>query len=145
MEIRSATTLDYKTIMSIWERSVRATHHFLREGYIEELKPLILAKYLPAVGVFVLEDDAGNMLGFIGVLDRKVEMLFVDPEYFKMGAGKKLMRFAINELGADKVDVNEQNQSARCFYESIGFKTTSRSPVDGEGQPYPVLHLGLGL
>jgi putative acetyltransferase len=39
------------------------------------------------------------------------------------------------------VDVNEQNTKAVGFYERIGFKRTGRSRLDGQGRPYPLLHL----
>ncbi|SPU55612.1 Uncharacterized N-acetyltransferase YjaB [Brevundimonas vesicularis] len=41
------------------------------------------------------------------------------------------------------VDVNEQNIQALGFYERLGFKVTSRSAVEGQGRPYPLLHLRL--
>ena len=30
---------------------------------------------------------------------------------------------------------------ARAFYERVGFRVTGRSAKDGEGRPYPLLHL----
>lgn len=54
-----------------------------------------------------------------------------------------LATHAINELGATKVDVNEQNEQALGFYQHIGFSVTGRSPVDGQGKPYPLLHMAL--
>ncbi len=143
MKIRSANISDHEAIIRIWEESVRATHHFLEEGYIETLKPRILHEYLPVVDLFVIEDASGQISGFIGVAEKNIEMLFIDPAHFRMGLGKELMAFAINQLGANKVDVNEQNPDARHFYESIGFKVVNRSPVDGQGAPYPILHMAL--
>jgi putative acetyltransferase len=39
------------------------------------------------------------------------------------------------------VDVNEQNEPARRFYEALGFVAAGRSPLDDNGLPYPILHL----
>lgn len=36
---------DYQVLIKIWEVSVRATHHFLKEEDIEYFKPLILHEY----------------------------------------------------------------------------------------------------
>ncbi|MGY0625916.1 MAG: GNAT family N-acetyltransferase, partial [Paraglaciecola chathamensis] len=44
---------------------------------------------------------------------------------------------------ATKVDVNEQNPKALGFYQRIGFKVVGRSELDGQGKPYPLLHLAL--
>lgn len=37
--------------------------------------------------------------------------------------------------------VNEQNPNARGFYEHMGFKIASRSPLDEQGNPYPILKM----
>jgi hypothetical protein len=42
-------------------------------------------------------------------------MLFLLPDFTGKDGGKQLVLFAINELGADKVDVNEQNVAALNF------------------------------
>ncbi len=42
-----------------------------------------------------------------------------------------------------KVDVNEQNPQAVGFYEHMGFRLVSKSELDGEGKPYPILHMQL--
>lgn len=59
------------------------------------------------------------------------------------GLGKKLMNFAISELKAFKVDVNEQNKNAVRFYEGMGFKTYERTDLDDQGNPYPLLRMKL--
>ncbi|WP_155550015.1 GNAT family N-acetyltransferase, partial [Cronobacter sakazakii] len=85
--------------------------------------------------------ENGKCAGFVGVLDEKIEMLFVEPQVFGRGIGKALLTFACEQQGARFVDVNEQNPSAIAFYEHMGFVHTGRSPLDGEGQPYPLLHM----
>jgi putative acetyltransferase len=39
--------------------------------------------------------------------------------------------------------VNEQNPQAVGFYEHIGFLITGRSTLDGQGKPFPLLHMKL--
>lgn len=39
------------------------------------------------------------------------------------------------------MDVNEQNQSAKLFYQVMGFEEYDRSEVDDAGREYPILHL----
>ena len=70
-------------------------------------------------------------------------MLFISPDARGKGIGSMLATHAIKELGATKVDVNEQNEQALGFYQHIGFSVTGRSPVDGQGKPYPLLHMAL--
>ncbi len=56
---------------------------------------------------------------------------------------KRLLRYAINELNAEYLDVNEQNPKALGFYLHEGFEVIGRSETDGLGQPYPLLHMRL--
>ena len=69
-------------------------------------------------------------------------MLFVDSNSMGKGLGSKLLDFA-KSLGADSVDVNEQNPKALGFYQANGFHIVSRDEFDGDGRPYPILHLKL--
>ena len=43
--------------------------------------------------------------------------------------------------GARAVDVNEQNPQALAFYKRQGFRIVGRSAQDGQGMPYPLLHM----
>jgi putative acetyltransferase len=70
-------------------------------------------------------------------------MLFISPDVRGKGIGALLAAYAIKSQGATKVDVNEQNEQALGFYLHIGFSITGRSPVDGQGKPYPLLHMAL--
>ncbi|MDX1403436.1 MAG: acetyltransferase [Woeseiaceae bacterium] len=132
---------DYLEIVEVWEASVRATHDFLTERDIARLKPLVLEKYLDAVDLRCVKDANGRIVGFIGTHDERIEMLFIDPDYRGKSVGKFLTRHAVDELGMKKVDVNEQNAQAVGFYEHMGFEIIGRSPLDGQGQPFPLLHL----
>ena len=79
----------------------------------------------------------------MGVLDGKLEMLFVDPSAFGTGVGKELLLHAIDHLGVTKVDVNEANLQALSFYRHMGFVETGRSELDGSGKPFPLIHMEL--
>jgi putative acetyltransferase len=143
MNISPAHKHEYPEIVEVWEASVRATHDFLLEEDIQFFKPLILNEYLAAVDLHCAKDATRKIVGFVGVADKKIEMLFLHPDYLGKGIGKLLLNFAVNDLRATKVDVNEQNPQAVGFYQHLGFKVIHRSPVDGLGKPYPILHLKL--
>lgn len=140
--IRIGTTDDYDEVLNIWEDSVRATHHFLTETDIQDLKPLIRNEYLKHVDLFVYVQQS-KIVAFLGSLNRKIEMLFVLSSERGKGIGKELVEFAIEKEEADKVDVNEQNESATEFYKKMGFKVVSRDETDGQGKPFPILHMEL--
>lgn len=144
MKIERAEKEDYPQLIEIWESSVRATHDFLAERDLVELRPLVLEQYFQAVDLSVARNSDGELLGFCGVSDGNIEMLFVAPKMRGKGVGTLLARHATNVLGATRVDVNEQNGQALGFYKHLGFEVTGRSPLDGQGKPYPLLHMQLG-
>ncbi|WP_444893109.1 acetyltransferase [Microbulbifer sp. TRSA001] len=144
MKIEKSEKKDYETLIEIWEASVRVTHDFLQEEDIVTLKPLILEQYFDAVDLKCAKDDEGKIHGFCDVHEGNVEMLFISPESRGKGIGLHLMEDAIKNQGATKVDVNEQNKQALGFYEYLGFNVVGRSPLDGQGKPYPLLHMELG-
>ena len=132
---------DYEALTELWEASVRATHDFLPESDIHFFKPLVRDQFLASVDLYALQDGSGRFHGFLGVLDGKIEMLFVDPSSRGKGCGKRLLQIALTELKAYDLDVNEQNPQAVGFYQKMGFEITGRSPLDGMGKPYPLLHM----
>ncbi|AIR04087.1 GCN5 family acetyltransferase [Cedecea neteri] len=143
LTIRKATPPDFDALAEIWEASVRATHDFLPEQNIRALKPQVRERYMPQIPMLLAADEAGEPLGFIGCHENRIEMLFVAPESRGTGVGKQLLQLAIEQLQVDEVDVNEQNPQGVGFYLHMGFAQIGRSELDGEGNPFPLLHLKL--
>ncbi|MEP6950324.1 MAG: GNAT family N-acetyltransferase [Ginsengibacter sp.] len=133
---------DFSRLLTVWEASVRATHHFVPEEKIKLLKTLIQEQELfQKSELFCVRDLVGEVAGFAGVAGDSLDMLFLDPSIIGTGAGKTLIRYAIDVKGITRVDVNEQNDQARGFYEHFGFKVIGRSETDDNGQPFPLLHM----
>ena len=132
---------DYLRLTGIWERSVRATHTFLSEDDIAEIREALIPLYFPNVKLYGVFDN-GALCGFVGMAGRMIEMLFVDDCCRGKGYGSLLVEYAV-ALGADCVDVNEQNPLALGFYESKGFHIVGRDDRDEAGRPFPILHLSL--
>lgn len=130
-------------MISLWERSVRATHDFLTSSDIDGLVPLVQGIDFNAFGVYCAFDENHNMVGILGVADHKLEMLFLEPKEIGKGIGRRLMDFALKDLAVDKVDVNEGNTKAVAFYRKFGFEVYDRTPLDDHGKPYPILKMRL--
>lgn len=128
-------------LLTVWDKSVRSSHHFLQEEDIEYFKPLIRNQYLPAVDVFVMRDDFGHIDAFMGVSSDMLEMLFVLPEKQGNGYGRALVEYAINRCGIRMVDVNEDNIKAYRFYLKMGYEVIGRDEYDATGKPFPIIHL----
>lgn len=143
LTIDKINKIEFPEVVNVWEASVRATHHFLKEEDIEYFKPLILNTYLNAVELRCIRNSENNIVGFLGVAEQNLEMLFIHPEYRGKKIGKTLLDYAITKLNVIKVDVNEQNEQAVGFYMHCGFEVIGRSELDTTGKPYPMLHMGL--
>ena len=126
--------------VDVWERSVRETHTFLSEAEIAEIKPFV-PQALAGVETLVIAEKDNAPVGFMGVQDGRLEMLFLDPGVRGQGLGRQLLEHGIARLGVTELTVNEQNPQAVGFYEHLGFKTYRRTEIDEEGRPYPLLYM----
>lgn len=130
-------------LLALWEQSVRVSHTFLKEADIKALFPFV-SEALEKVGrLLCICNEAGQAEAFMGVEGDKLEMLFVHPLSRGKGIGKLLVRHAIQNLEVCYVDVNEQNLLALGFYQYMGFRVYDRSALDGQGNPFPLLHMKL--
>ncbi len=143
MIVESVLPKNYAELLNVWENSVRATHDFITEEDIAFFKPIIIKQAFPVVTLKCVKDEMGSIIGFLGTHGIKIEMLFILDKLRGQGIGKLLLQYAINNLKVNSVDVNEQNPLALAFYEHMGFKVVSRSPLDDMGKPFPILHLTL--
>lgn len=130
-----------EALVEVWADAVRATHSFLTEKDIVGLEPFV-RQGVRQVTLFVMMDE-GQPVAFMGVAGDKVEMLFVAPDHFGQGLGRRLITYAIETLGARYVDVNEQNPGALAFYQKMGFQVFERTATDEQGNPFPILKMKL--
>jgi putative acetyltransferase len=141
-EIKPYTDQYNEQVLTVWENSVLATHDFLTKTEFESIKQLVKEINFNDFQVFCMTNK-DLVLGFVGVADQKIEMLFLDPKYFGKGLGKDLLIFAVKILKADQLDVNEQNENALKFYQKFGFEIYERTEKDDQGRNYPVLRMKL--
>jgi putative acetyltransferase len=142
-KISTVSKEEHDQIVEVWELSVRATHDFLLEDDFDYYKRMIKNKYLDNVQLYAVRNRVDKILGFMGVADDKIEMLFVHPKEMRKGIGKSLLGYAVNKLNIKKVDVNEQNKNAIKFYNKYGFITHEKTTKDSEGKNYPILKMKL--
>ena len=132
-------------LLEIWESAVRATHLFLSEQDILQLLPEVKQGVAQVKYLYGWYDGANALNGFVGVENGMIEMLFVDARRRGQGIGKALLQYAVGEMKATKVDVNEQNTQGLGFYQRMGFKVISSSPLDNQGRPFPILTMALSV
>ena len=127
-------------LLDVWQASVRASHHFLTEADIRTLPPQAEEALLQIETLWIVEDDL-RPVGFMGVQEHKIEMLFLHPDYFRKGVGKELVQRAFRKLAVEYVDVNEQSPDAARFYERMGIYTFRRADTDDQGNHFPILRM----
>lgn len=120
---------------------MRATHDFLTENDILDIKNQLIPSYFPNVENYeAIENE--TLVGFVGISGEKIDMLFIDAHFSGHGYGSILIDFA-REHGCRYVDVNEQNPDALKFYLRKGFHIEGRDEKDESGRHFPILHLSL--
>ena len=129
-------------LVELWEASVRATHDFLSEEDIRGIRTYVPDALRSIADLRIVRDAEGVPVAFMGCDGRRLEMLFVGPACRGAGVGTALVREAF-AAGVTEVVVNEQNPSARGFYEHVGFAVCGRSERDEQGGPFPILYMKL--
>lgn len=129
--------------MDVWRAAVDATHDFLTPSDRDAIEAELLG-FFPQVSLLLAVDSADTPLGFMFLHDGHLEALFIAPAHHGKGIGKALIHNVLAAYPNLTVDVNEQNSKALAFYEHLGFERIGRSALDGQGRPYPLIHLRRG-
>ncbi|MBD3760052.1 acetyltransferase [Rhizorhabdus sp.] len=127
-------------MLAIWRDAVDATHDFLS---VED-RAIIddeVSAFLPQAPLWVAVDSRNRPIGFMLIDGNHMEALFIDPLWHGKGVGRALVAHGLARTSAMTADVNEQNRQAVGFYERLGFVPIGRSALDGQGSPYPLIHL----
>lgn len=122
-------------LLTVWEASVRATHLFLSDAEILQIKEYVPQALQGIAHLIVAEDDAGAAVGFMGIEDGRLEMLFLSPAARGQGLGPPPAGIRHHPYGVRELTVNEQNPQAVGFYKHMGFATYRRTETDEQGRP----------
>lgn len=143
IEVKDRTAFLIEQLLNVWESSVKATHLFLSEDEIEDIKKYVPQALKEIPYLIIIENENENPVGFMGIVEQHLEMLFISHEERGKGLGKKLLKYGIEKYSVNDLAVNEQNPLAKGFYEHIGFKVYKRTECDEQGNPYPLLYMRL--
>lgn len=85
-----------------------------------------------------------KVVGFVGVDDMYVSWLYVDPDYYRRGIGRLLLRFAVELIGSGAWTIClAENTRARHLYESEGFQVSDAFAAKNAGYPCNCVRLTL--
>ena len=142
-EVSERTPLLTGQLLQVWESSVRATHLFLSDAEVKQIREYVPQALNGVKHLIVAENESGTPAAFLGTEHNRLEMLFLLPKERGKGLGRQLLQYGIEHYHIQEVTVNEQNPQAVGFYEHMGFKTYKRTDRDEEGAPYPLLYMRL--
>ena len=140
-EVADRNSMLIEQLLKVWESSVKATHLFLSTEEINNIKQYVPQALNDVPVLIVAENEDGNPVGFMGIADKKLEMLFILKESRGQRIGKHLLQYGIENYSIIELAVNEQNPLAKGFYEHMGFEIYKRTELDEEGNPYPLLYM----
>lgn len=134
-------TILIRKLLEVWESSVTATHLFLSADEVKDIKEYVSQALEKIPHLIIAENENNIPVGFMGIADKRLEMLFVANENIGYGIGKLLLQYGIENYSVNELAVNEQNPLARGFYEHMGFQVYKRTELDEQGNPYPLLYM----
>ncbi len=143
IEVKDRPDSLIKQLLAVWESSVRATHLFLSEDEIESIKKYVPQALKEIPFLTIIENENQIPVGFMGIVEQHLEMLFISHEERGKGLGKELLKYGIEKYSVNDLAVNEQNPLAKGFYEHMGFEVYKRTECDEQGNPYPLLYMRL--
>ncbi len=144
-EVQVRTPQLLENLLNIWESSVRATHLFLSDTEVKQIKKYVPQALNGVEHLIIAENNFDKIIAFMGTENSRLEMLFLSPTERGKGIGRQLIQYGILNYGIKEVTVNEQNPQAVGFYRHLGFQTYKRTDWDEEGNPYPLLYMKLDL
>ena len=125
--IRKFRQTDIGSIMDIWLSANLTAHSFIPaeywKGNLESVKEM-----LPQAEVYVYE-NAGEILGFLGLNGEYIEGVFVSEKMRSHGIGKCLLDYVKAKNHELRLNVYRKNTRAIRFYEREGFEI-QREGVD---------------
>lgn len=143
-EVENRTSTLINNLLEVWEDSVKATHLFLSNEEIENIKEYVPQALKEISHLIIMEKENNKPIAFMGIEDTKLEMLFIKNIERGKGLGKLLLNYGIKNYNVNELTVNEQNPKAKGFYEHLGFRTYKRTKLDEQGNYYPILYMKLG-
>ena len=141
IEVCERTDTVIHSLLKVWEKSVKATHLFLSECEMENIKKYVPQALSNVERLVTANDENSNPVAFMGIEKECLEMLFITPEERGKGLGKQLIQYGIEHYGIKSLAVNKQNPQAKGFYEHMGFQVYKRTDYDEQGNPYPLLYM----
>jgi len=121
--IRKYAEKDLDDVLDAWESTSLLAHPFLSKEFMDQERQNIPTVYMPIAETWVAE-CGGKVVGFIALIGNEVGAIFVQPAFHGKGIGLALMNKAQLLRGDLELEVFEENEIGRRFYDRYGFEYT---------------------
>lgn len=125
MTIRPQRPADLPALLDLWLQGNLDAHPFIPAAYWEKNRPAVAAA-LPEAEVLAAE-EAGELVGFIGLQGDYIAGLFVRRDSRGRGVGRALLAAARTARSVLTLRVYAQNTAACRFYAREGFTAVERT------------------
>ena len=123
--IRTFRSADLTEIMHIWLSANLKAHDFIPADYWESHFEQVQA-LLPAAELYIYEEDAGALCGFIGMSGDYIAGIFVKEGARSGGIGKQLLDCVKSFRQSLTLNVYRKNERAVRFYLRENFTVRSQ-------------------
>lgn len=130
--IRKFRAEDLDRVMKIWLDSNVSAHSFVPEAYWKDQEEGV-REQIPLAEVYVWE-EAGEILGFIGLAGEEAAGIFVREGFRDRGIGGALLEYVKQIRERLFLCVYEQNRRALPFYERHGFQKERKQTDSDTGE-----------
>ncbi|MHC5249978.1 GNAT family N-acetyltransferase [Enterococcus sp. LJL90] len=118
-KLDTVTSENLAELIPIWLKGNIEAHDFIEREYWESQLTLV-SKLLPAATLLV-EEQAGTIVGFLGLQENYIAGLFVLKEFRRLGIGQALLNYAKTQRSQLNLSVYQKNTGACRFYQKNGF------------------------
>ena len=118
--IRLFKPQDITKLVELWYDASVIAHDFIEKNYWEERKKEMTEIYIPNSETYVYE-QAGQIIGFVSLLENYIAAIFVAPAQQGKGVGKALMKFVKQQRKTLTLGVYAKNINSIAFYKKQGF------------------------
>lgn len=131
--LRPYTNADIDAVISVWRAASAVAHPFLSEVFLDQEEKNIREIYVKHAQTWVM-DIAGEVIGFISLIENEIGGLFLRPDFHGRGLGQAMVDLAYEEKGPLELEVFEKNDIGRRFYDRYGFKFKERRLHEASGE-----------
>ena len=144
MILRPYTPDDFEAVCAVHDRSrpYELAGSTDPRGFRPMVEEADAEEFFVSETIVACIDD--RIVGFVSFYDAYITWLYVDPEFFRQGIGRRLLAEAVKRIGPEAwVNTMGGYEAALAMYQSAGFVVVKEFASDCVGYPCTCARLAL--